>query len=148
MWKAPVGRAFSLVVMMVSPMSALALCCPGEGQINKPAGSGIGQGQTRADDLSQDPRWSVHEFERDAVNYFQISKPTGTIEFILGKVGNHYWLLPAGPTETQISLPDELLTPAKSVKGKVVFQHPEFRLLVSEAADSFSWHVEEIPPGS
>lgn len=94
-----------LIFMMVSPLSAWALCCPSVGQ--KPARSGIGEIQPSTADLSLDRRWRVHAFERDAINYFQVSNAAGTVQFILGKSGDIFWVLPAGPTDTQISLPSD-----------------------------------------
>lgn len=145
MWTMPTRRMYPLVMMMFSPMSAWALCCPGEGQVNEPAGSGIGQSQPRAADLSHDSRWSVHAFERADISYFQIGNLRGDIEFILGKAGGHFWLLPAGPTDTQVALPGEIITPVDSTNAKVVYEHPEFRLLASVAAGSTSWHVQVLP---
>lgn len=146
MWHAPARSVFLLVMTMASSTSAWALCCPTGGQVNAPAGSGIGQSQPRAADLSRDPRWTAHEFERDAISYFQISNSLGVIDFILGKAGHQYWLLPAGPTETQVVLPDESKAVTRPTDAKVILEHAEFRLLVSETAGTVLWHVETIPP--
>lgn len=130
-----------LILMMASPLNAWALCCPSVGQ--KPARSGMGEIQPSSANLSLDRRWSIHAFERDAVNYFQVSDSAGSIEFILAKSGDTFWVLPAGPVDTQISLPSEDRYPHAADVVEAYRDH-EFKLLVSGHGPSTVWSVERV----
>lgn len=142
MWKLPVNYLCPLILMMVSPLPAWALCCPSVGQ--KPARSGIGEVQPSSADLSLDRRWKVHAFERDAVNYFQVADNTDSTLFILGKSGNVFWVLPAGPVDTQISLPSDERRPRVAEGSVEIYRDQEFKLLVSGNDQSPVWMVEYV----
>lgn len=140
----PARYVCPLIFMMVSPLSAWALCCPSVGQ--KPARSGIGEIQPSTADLSLDRRWRVHAFERDAINYFQVSNAAGTVQFILGKSGDIFWVLPAGPTDTQISLPSDEPRPNALVGAMEAYRDDEFSLLFGTSGTTIPWSVELADP--
>jgi len=141
--KFPARSMCPLILIMVSPLQAWALCCPSVGQ--KPARSGIGEMQPSSANLSLDQRWSVHAFERDAVSYFQVSDTAGSVQFILGKSGDAFWVLPAGPVDTRISLPSDEPRPHAATGAVEVYRDPEFKLLVSGHGQSIEWSVVHMP---
>ena len=145
MWKSSARRTVPLVLMMVSPIPVWAMCCAGDANVIKAADSGLGQSQPLATNLSLDPRWRVHAFERDAITYFQISDTTDGLQFIIGKSGNVFWVLPAGPTETRVVLPSDDRAPGPLVDAEEVYRHPDFRLLVRGTGQAASWWVENRP---
>lgn len=142
MGKLPVRYMCPLILMMVSPLPAWALCCPSVGQ--KPARSGIGESQPAAADLSLDQRWRVHAFERDAISYLQVSDTAGSIQFILGKLDDYFWVLPAGPADMHVSLPSDDRRSSALTDAVEVYRDEEFKLMVSQSGSSRWWSVEHV----
>ena len=145
MWKLSARYVCPFILMFSSPISAWALCCPGDANVIKSAGTGIGQHQPVANDLSLDPRWRVHAFERNAISYYQVSDALGDLKFIMGNAGAHFWLLPAGPTDTVVRLPSDEGRQAPVAGTLEVYRHSTFRLLVSGSATVPVWWVENLP---
>lgn len=141
MWKMPAHYVYPLILAVMSPLPAWALCCPSVGQ--KPARSGIGEAQPPGTDLSLDRRWRVHTFERDAMSYFQVSDHTGSIQFILGKSGDYFWLLPAGSVDTRVSLPSNDGSSHAAPDAVEVYRDEEFKLLVRASGAAVHWLVEK-----
>lgn len=139
MWKLSLRYACPLALLALSPFSTWALCCPSVGQ--KPARSGIGETQPLAANLSQDRRWQVHAFERDAINYYQVSDSAGSTQFILGKSGDTFWVLPAGPVETQISLPSDGQHSIAAEGAVEVYRDDQFGILFHAGPPS-RWSVD------
>ncbi|HCQ46278.1 hypothetical protein [Stenotrophomonas rhizophila] len=131
-----------LILMMTPSLPAWALCCPGDIKEPMSAGSGIGQVQPPETDVSLDRQWAVHTFERDGVGYLQVSEKSGDVQFIIGKSGSFYWVLPAGPNDTSITLPSDHGQTAP-IHAREVYRHPEFRLLVSGWGRTATWWVED-----
>lgn len=132
-----------LVLMMMSPLPAWALCCPGDIKDPMSARSGLGQIQPPATDVSLDRQWSVHSFDRDGVGYLQVSEREGAVQFIIGKSGGNYWVLPAGPIDTRITLPSNNRLSTPEANAREVYRHPDFRLLVSGWGSAAHWWVED-----
>lgn len=145
MWELSARYLCPFVLILGVPLPAWALCCPGDANVIKSAGSGIGQRQPLSTDLSLDPRWRVHAFERDSVAYFQVSDAAGELQFIVGNSGDYFWLLPAGPADTRISLPSDEGERAPAVGTLEVYRHTHFRLLVNGTSGVSAWWVEDIP---
>ncbi|WP_312319174.1 hypothetical protein [Stenotrophomonas sp.] len=145
MWFTPLRRMCPLVLLMVSPLAAKAMCCPGDVNVIKSSGSGLGQTQPLATDQSLDPRWNVHAFERDSISYFQISDVAEGLLFIIAKSGDVFWLLPAGTIDAQVALPSDHQPQRPSLDAKEVFRHPDFTLLVSGTGKAAAWRVENRP---
>lgn len=145
MWKFSARRTCVLALMVVSPTPAWAMCCPGDATVIKPAESGLGQSQPSASDLSHDPRWRVHAFERDGISYYQVSDMMGVLQFIIGRSGQAFWVLPAGPADARIVLPSNDHSSSRAANAEEVYRHPEFALLVSGTGAATSWWVEDRP---
>jgi len=141
----PARYLCSFVLLLSSPIPAWALCCVGDANVIESAATGIGQRQPTATDLSLDPRWRVHAFERDAVSYYQVSDSTGELTFIIGNAGDQFWLLPAGASDTVVRLPSDSWEQAPVVGTAEVYRDLTFRLLVSGSAASPVWWVESLP---
>ncbi len=144
MWKVHASRLFSLALLMAGPVSAWALCCPGDIRDMKPANSGMGQSQPAITDLSLDSEWRVHAFERDGISYFQVGDAMGTPQFIIGKAGSYFWMLPAGMDDVQIKLPTDDHRPLPLTGSREVLRHTDFTLLVNGSGQTASWSVEAI----
>ena len=142
MWNAPPRRLLSLVLMTAAPIPAWALCCPGDIRDPKMANSGMGQRQPADTDLSLDPQWRVHAFERDGISYFQVGDALGTPQFIVAKAGNYFWMLPAGLVDVRIQLPNDDHVPVRVEASHEVFRHPDFTLLLDNPGQAASWRVE------
>lgn len=138
----PLRRMCPLALLMVSPLTAGAMCCPGDVNVIKASGSGLGQTQPTATNQSLDPRWHVHAFERDSISYFQISNVSDDLLFIIAKSGDVFWLLPAGTIDAQVALPSDQHANRQLLDAKEVFRHPDFTLLVSGTGKAASWRVE------
>ena len=145
MWKMTLRRMCPLALFMISPLTAGAMCCPGDVNVIKASGSGLGQTQPLAANHSLDPRWHVHAFERDSISYFQISDVADGLLFIIAKSGDVFWLLPAGMTDANVLLPSDRRTHPPLLDAKEVFRHPEFTLVVSGTGKATSWRVENRP---
>lgn len=143
MWKLPVRYICPFIVILVSPLPVWALCCPGDANVIKSAGTGIGQPQPPATDLSFDGAWHVHAFERHGISYLQVSDDIGALQFIIGHSGEHFWLLPAGPIDTVIRLPSDPGEPAPAT-GLEVYRHSFFRLVVDRSGGVPVWWVEKL----
>ena len=143
MWQVPARRMFPLMLMIASPATAWAMCCPGDIRDLKPANSGMGQPQPAITDLSLDPQWHVHAFERDGISYFQVGDGTDVPHFILGKAGSYFWVLPAGLADTQIVLPSDERSTAPMAGSREVLRHPEFTLSVYGSGRTAFWKVEQ-----
>lgn len=142
MWKVPARQSLSLALMMAGPASAWALCCPGDVRDTKPADSGMGQSQPAITDLSLDSELRVHAFERDCIRYFQVGDALGTPQFIIGKAGNYFWMLPAGRVDVQIKLPNDDHRRLQLTGSREVLRHTDFTLLVDGSGETASWRVE------
>lgn len=148
MWKFSARRTCLLALMVVSPTPAWAMCCPGDATIIKAAESGLGQSQPSTSDLSLDPRWRVHAFERDGISYYQVGDVMGVLQFIVARSGQTFWLLPAGYTDAQIILPSDDRSTNPAANAEEVYRHPEFALVVSGIGTASSWWVELRPTSS
>ncbi len=102
----------------------------------------MGQPQPSITDLSLDPQWRVHAFERDGISYFQVGDGTDVPHFILGKAGGYFWVLPAGKADTQIALPSDERATSPMAGSREVLRHPEFTLSVSGSGPTAFWKVE------
>ena len=144
MLKLSVRHMCPLILMMASPLPAWALCCPGDIKNHASAASGIGQSQSSETDVSLDPHWTVHTFERDGLSYLQVSDRAGAVQLVIGRVGTYHWVLPAGPIDTRITLPSDGRAFASMMDAREVYRHPDFRLLVSGSGPTASWWVENL----
>lgn len=141
MWKVPARRFLMFTLLMAGPAPAWALCCPGDIRDMKPANSGMGQSQPAITDLSLDSEWRVHAFERDGISYFQVGDALGTPQFIVGKAGSYFWMLPAGMIDVQIKLPNDDHRQPQLAGLREVLRHPDFTLLVNGSGKTASWSV-------
>ncbi len=138
-------RMFPLALLTVLPLTAGAMCCPGDVNVMKASDSGLGQTQPSATNQSLDSRWHVHAFERDAISYFQVSDEADELLFIFAKSGDVFWLLPAGTVAAQVALPSDQDTHRPWPDAKEVFRHPDFTLVVSGTGNTTIWRVENRP---
>ncbi|MGH8466800.1 MAG: hypothetical protein ACRESP_21810, partial [Pseudomonas sp.] len=121
----------------------VGFCCPGVDHGQELQSIGLGQSHPTGPDLSVDPEWRVHGFQRDGVEYYQVTDLSGQVQFIIGTLDGIFWALPAGEPSSTLVLPPHHSLAAKRGARSIVYQGRFFRLVGYRSGDKIQWSVEE-----
>lgn len=152
MWHLKRNAAVSVALLAATPIPVMAAeqvaspavgsCCLGGDHGQEAQSTGLGQSQPAAMDLSLDPSWRVYAFQRDGMEYFQVNDLTGRVLLIVGKVGDNFWLLPAGEESVGGVLPPRAISMHQGATASRVFENAEFSLVRFWANNRAVWAVE------
>lgn len=76
------------------------------------------------------------------MEYFQVNDLAGRVLLIVGKVGDTFWMLPAGEESEGMVLPPKAISINQGTTPSRVYQNAEFSLVRYWADDSAVWAVE------
>lgn len=134
-------HAVGILILAAVPMLASAQSDNHGVQLAK---RGLGQSQPLALNLSQDPGWRLYGFQRDGITYYQVNDLAGRVQLIIGNADDVFWVLPAGDSSAQVSLPEQPIQAPASAVRSLVFQDQTFALVVYRSGAGFLWSVEAV----
>ncbi|WP_167521983.1 hypothetical protein [Xanthomonas sontii] len=124
--------------LLASAGEAAAQCCPSGGSGSpgtRPASAGLGEATPKAANLSASPRWSVYEFSREGVTYYQINDAQGIVRAAVGQIGDTVWVMPMGRDVDRVSVS------SSSALGTLIYETDTLAVRVLEGENGPSWIV-------
>ena len=120
----------------------VGFCCPGVDHGLELQSVGLGQSHPSGPDLSLDPEWRVHGFQREGVEYYQVNDLEGRVQLIIGAMDGTFWALPAGEPSSQVVLPPQRLRGPEKGARPIVSQSRAFSLVSYRPVNHIVWAVE------